>query len=107
MKKLFSLLIILSFIGLGSCNKKDSDPDYCAGAWATQVEAELNAVIAAAMTYGTDPTLANCNAYKAAIQDYIDALRPFENCNLWSAEVKAAFNDALDEAEADLEYACD
>lgn len=106
MKKLFALLAIVSFIGIGSCKKEEKDPDYCTGAWTTQISDELNAVMSAAIAYSTNPTTTTCNSYKTAMQAYINALRPFENCTLWTAQDKTAFQEALDEAEQDLATAC-
>ncbi|HLN20969.1 MAG TPA: hypothetical protein VK213_07755 [Bacteroidales bacterium] len=107
MKKLFALLIIVSFIGIGSCKKKDKEPDYCtAGAWTTQINDELTVVMNTAVAYSSNPTTANCNAYKTAMQGYINALKPFENCTLWTAQDKTAFRNALQEAEQDLATAC-
>ena len=106
MKKLLSMLIILSFLGLGACKKEKSDPDYCTTTWATQLNDELTVVMTTAMAYSSNPTTTTCNAYKAAMQAYIEALRPFENCTLWTLQQKAEFADALDEAEADLATAC-
>ena len=106
MKKLLCMLIILSFLGLGACKKEKTDPDYCSTTWATQLNDELSAVTSTLMAYSTNPTTTTCNAYKAAMQAYIDALRPFENCTLWTLQQKTAFMDSLDEAEEDLATAC-
>ncbi len=108
MKKLLTLLIILSFVGIGSCKKEEKDPDYCTStAWTQQLADELTAYMSAAMTYSSSPTAANCNALKTSLQAYINALKPFEKCSLWTAEQKAQFHDALVEAEDDLADACD
>jgi hypothetical protein len=56
--------------------------------------------------YSSNPTTTTCNAYKTAMQAYIEALRPYENCTLWTLQQKAEFTEALDEAEADLATAC-
>lgn len=100
------MLIILSFLGLGACKKEKSDPDYCTTAWASQLNEELTAVMTTALTYSSSPSTATCNAYKAAMQDYIEALRPFEKCSLWTAEQKAEFRESLEEAESELATAC-
>ncbi len=52
----------------------------CTNAWATDLEGELTAVIGAATAFSTDASDANCNAYKSAYQDYINALKPYGNC---------------------------
>lgn len=107
MKKLLSFLIILLLIGIGSCKKEDKEPDYCTSStWTMQLADELNAMVAASLTYSSNPTTATCTAYKASIQDYLDALKPFEKCSLWTAEQKEDFQQAIDEAEAELDSAC-
>lgn len=72
-----------------------------------QIQDEINAVTSAAIVYSGDPTLANCNAYKAAYQAYIDALEPFVQCTTWTAAAKADWQAALDEAEAEIDTLCD
>lgn len=107
MKKLLSLLIILSFIWIGSCKKEDKDPDYCTSStWTQQLADELNSMMGAALTYSSSPTTANCNTYKASIKAYIDALKPFEKCSLWTADQKAQFHEALVDAETEMNDAC-
>jgi len=101
-----SFLIIVSFLGVGSCKKKATDPDYCSTAWATQVTSEINAVSAAAQTYASDPTTANCNAYKAAYQNYLNALNPFVDCASWSVQQKNELEDAIDEAQQQISTLC-
>lgn len=95
-------MMILSFVGLGSCKKEEKEPDYCSTAWATQIQDELNTAIGAAITYSTNPTTANCNSYKTAMQAYIDALKPFSKCTGWTAEDKADFDESLADAEDEL-----
>ena len=107
MTKVFCFVIILSFLGFGSCKKKATDPDYCNTAWATSLQPEITAFTNALATYTNDPTTANCNAYKAAFQDYIDALEPFGNCTAWSAQDKADWEEALADAEAEISTLCD
>jgi hypothetical protein len=106
MLRLFYLLIIGTFLVLSSCKDEKSDPDYCSTAWSTQVQDELNAVISAATTYASDQTTQNCNAYKAAYQNYIDAMEPFGNCTIWSAQDKTAWENAIDEARAEISTLC-
>ncbi len=106
MIRLLSLLIILSFLGFGSCKKKLTDPDYCSAGWATQVQAEVTALSNAMTVYINNPTDANCLSYKAAYQNYINALKPFSKCTLWPLQQKEAFEAALAEAEAEISTLC-
>ena len=106
MKKLLIMLIILSFLGIGACKKEKTDPDYCTTTWVTQLATQISAMTTTALAYTSSPSVTTCNAYKAAIQNYINALKPFEDCSLWTAQQKAAFNESVEEAEADLATAC-
>jgi hypothetical protein len=53
-----------------------------------------------------DPSDANCNALKAAYQDYIDALRPYGNCPTLTGQSRTDWQNALNEAEADIDTIC-
>ena len=107
MTRLFCFLIVLSFLGVGSCKKKAVDPDYCTTNWTTTIQTELTAVTNALTAYGTNPTITTCNALKAAYEDYIDALEPFSECTLWTATTKTQWQDMIDEARAELPTLCD
>ena len=106
MYRVLFFLIVVSFLGMGSCKKKSADPDYCGTAWATQVTAEVNALSTAAQTYASNPTAANCNAYKAAYQNYLDALEPFVECAAWTAQQRNELEDAINEAQQQLTTLC-
>jgi hypothetical protein len=104
--RVISFLIILSFLGVGSCKKKATDPDYCGTAWATQVSSEINAVSTAAQLYASDPSTANCNAYKTAYQNYLNALNPFVDCAAWTVQQKNELEDAISEAQQQISTLC-
>lgn len=101
--KLFFVLLIAVLVGNGSCKKdKDSDPDVCATNWVTSTQDELTAVVNAAMAYGTNPTVTNCNAYKTAYQKYLNALKAYENCSALTGMSKAEWQEAISEAQEEL-----
>ena len=100
------VLIVVSFLGIGSCKKKTTDPDLCSTAWATQLSSEINALAAASQAYGSDPTPANCNAFKAAYQDYLNALEPFTDCAAWTDQQKQELQDEIDNAQAEISTLC-
>ncbi len=102
MKKVIGFTIIILFLGMGSCKKKNTEPDACGTNWAVTVSTKATAFYNAAIAYGTNATLANCNAYKTATQAYISALEPLNNCTLWAAQDKTAFQTAINEAKAEL-----
>jgi hypothetical protein len=106
MNRVLCFLIVVSFLGIGSCKKKATDPDRCGTSWATQLSSETNAVLAAAQTYGSDPTPANCNVLKTAYQKYLDALEPFTNCAAWTAQEKNDLQAAIDEAQQEINTLC-
>lgn len=108
MMRTFLFFAVITALTLSSCKKdKDADPSYCAGAWASEVSTEWSEVIAAATAYGTNPTHETCVAYKEAYQDYIDALKPYLQCTAWTPDQMAQLQDAIDEAEEDIETLCD
>ncbi|KPL15553.1 MAG: hypothetical protein AMS23_06885 [Bacteroides sp. SM1_62] len=110
MKKVLSrpLIFIFCFTLLVSSCSKDNDPDVlpCSTAWATELHDEINAVAAAATAFALDESAENCNALKAAYQDYIDALKPYGNCATLTGQDRADWQKALDEAEADVASIC-
>lgn len=107
MKKLLPVLVILLFVfSFDSCKKDKGDPDYCTSTWTTQLNTELTAVINTAFAYSASPTTANCNSYKTAVQNYLNALKKFDDCSLWTAEQKSQLQNAIHEAEQDLQNAC-
>ena len=109
MKTALKTLVIISLFSTGfiaACNNDDDGGGGGCGSfnWAISVSDELEGLSNAAVAYGTNPSVANCNAYKDAYRDYIDALRDVDNCiATLSATDRKAYNDALDEAEEELE----
>ncbi|MFK5972441.1 MAG: hypothetical protein QM485_04090 [Flavobacteriaceae bacterium] len=72
----FSILL-----GLGSCGKDSPlSPNCLSGSWIKNLEKEISAWSAASQKYGDDPTKANCENYKKAGVDYINALGKIKNC---------------------------
>lgn len=103
-KNYLSIFLVLVFVGLLSCDKKNDDLDDgpCATAWTVQVQAEVNAWSAAAQKYGTNPTPANCNAYKAAGQAYLDALEPYRDCSILTGVQRTQWEDAIANARQSI-----
>src|SRR5688572_10344911 len=100
-KLLTCLLFGLVFLTY-SCNDDDDDPVVCN--WTTELEAELNAVIAAANAYYADqvPDPAKCQTYKNAYQNYLNELDNYVECAALSGQ-QAEYQAALDEAQAELD----
>ncbi len=96
--------LVLCFIILFSC-KKDN-PVACSAAWATELQNEITSISTAATIYAMDQSVANCNALKAAYQDYIDALKPYGNCSTLTGQARTDWQNSLDEAESNLDSFC-
>jgi hypothetical protein len=106
MKTLYKLLLCLSVVGLlsiWSCKDDDDDPQGCD--YATETLDELNAVNAAATTYGNNPTPANCQALKDAYGAYLDELEDHVECAALSGQ-QAEIQASIDQAQASLDTIC-
>jgi hypothetical protein len=86
--------------GLVSCGGDDVDCD------PEVYEAELSMLsgdlFAAAFAYGFDPSPENCEAYKDALDEYLNEAEKYESCAEDAGELKE-FREALDEARAELD----
>ena len=97
MRIIFLLFAMIALLDFSSCRKETEDPAYCSEEWATDEE---NALFAAYNAYAADQSVANCNALKAACQDYIDALEPFLECvKTWTEAERQEVQDAIDETK--------
>lgn len=99
--KLFILIGLFLFLGLGSCSKKDKETP-CSNAWATDLQANMTAITNAFQAYAANQTPATCNTLKNAYQAYIDAMEPYGNCATLTVQEKSAWNTALADAKAGL-----
>jgi hypothetical protein len=109
MRKVLSshLIIIFCFtLFVTSCSKDDDGVAPCSTAWGTELQNELTAVINAGSAYGLDPSAANCSAYKAAYQDYINALKPYGNCATLTGQSRTDWQKAVSDAEAEVSALC-
>jgi hypothetical protein len=104
--RVLCILIVVSFLGIGSCKKKATDPDYCGTSWASQVTSQSNALSTAIQTYATNQTPANCTALKTAYQNYLNALEPFVDCASWTAQQSNELQSAIDEAQQQINTLC-
>lgn len=96
--KFFLAALLVSSLSYTAC-KKDDDPDTCI--FATELQAETDAVTAAAAAYGSNPTTQNCQAFIVAYEAYLQAaedLIPCANAAGQGVELQAA----IDNAEAQL-----
>jgi hypothetical protein len=78
----FLAFLFISITGIIGCSKSEDTPDIdtnCTN-WSDQFLAQANAYSLASQTYANDPTLANCQNYKAAGLAYIAALEGVIDC---------------------------
>lgn len=101
--KLCTFFIALSLLSTLACSKDNPGPGGCAANfnYAVELQDESSALSAAASAYGNDPSTANCNAFKAAYQDYLDAAEDIRPCVL-QADL-SAYQAAIDDARDDLD----
>lgn len=100
-KTLMLMTIIMGTVLLTSCGDKITGPlgNNCSGSITTAFSNELNAVTAASTAYANDQTPANCQAYKDAYLDYIEAIRDWEDCAV-AGNILGQWQQSLDAAEA-------
>ena len=100
----FALLAFAGLMLFSTCGKDDDNGpgDLCGNNfnYVTYLQDELNAITQAATAYANDPTTANCQAYIATIDDYLDEAETIESCVL--AADLTAYQQAIDEARTNL-----
>jgi hypothetical protein len=101
-KIFFSLFLMIAVFGFWTCDNKENNANPCSVAWATELSNEISAVSTAAQNYAISPTPANCNAYKQAMQAYLDALEPYGNCPGLTGQDRTDWQNALDSAQEDI-----
>lgn len=104
MKSKIVIYVSLLAISMGSCDKSNPlNPEGACfgGNWSAQYADELEAWSTAAQEYSNNPTTANCNKYKAAAKDYLDALNDVYDC-VPTANRKE-LDEAVKEAKADVD----
>ncbi len=91
-------LLVTGSLAFLSCKKDSNDPQSCN--YTQELQSELDAVNAAASAYAMDPTsMANCNAYKTALQNYLDKAKTFLDCAALSGQ-QAELQSAIDQEQA-------
>ena len=96
MKTLFTLLALFTFVAFMSCGGDDL-ADCTSNDFAQMVNAEIAALNAAGNAWANDPSQANCDAFKDAARDYLDAVEDLDGCaGVSQAEYDAAVASARD-----------
>ena len=97
--RIFFLCAVLTGIGSTSCKK--SEPACGSFGWSFAIQDEIQNLSTATTAYAQNDTPENCQAYKQAYIDYIDALKGWEHC-LLSEFDRADWHQALNEAEQEV-----
>ena len=100
----FPALILLSLISLSGCGDGDNDePSGCNSFnWSVELNDELTDLTTAISNFAQNPTEANCNSYRQALLTYVDALRPYGNCQGLTGQNRVEWQKLIDEDEEDL-----
>ncbi|WP_273568799.1 hypothetical protein [Maribacter halichondriae] len=80
---LISCITLVLTLGIGCSKNNPLNPlggCFGGGVWSENIITESNALVAAGQAYEDDPTEANCNNYKAAAEDYLNALKGVATC---------------------------
>lgn len=101
-----NLLRILFFCavltGIGSTSCKKSKAACGTFGWALSIQDELNNLSAATNAYSQNDTSENCNAYKQAYSEYLDALQGIEHCLVTDFE-RDDWQQSLNEAQQEVD----
>ena len=101
---IFLMSLGIPLMGLIGCSNSDdsSDNDLDCNNWTEQYLTQANAYSDAATLYANDPSLINCQNYKAAGLDYIDALEGVIDCvpTATTQEYINSLNEYRDEVNA-------
>ena len=101
--KLFRVLVFgVVLLSLSSVSCKKSGVSCGSTGWALGIQDEITNLSNAAGAYSTNPTTENCQKYRQAYIDYIDALKGWEKCLNTSAD-RAEWQQQLDEAEQEAQ----
>jgi len=95
-------LVFISVAIFCACGGDNDNNQSCSVAFSTELQAEINALNAAAQAYGMDPTPAKCLAYKNAAQAYVDALVPYGNCKDLVGQARTDWEASLNAARASV-----
>ena len=80
-KSLLSVVLLSATLLCIGCKDKDDDNPVNCNNWASEIADEAQAVTDAGVAWGSDPSnTQKCNAYRDALQDYVDVLEASENC---------------------------
>ena len=102
MKNLIQLLFLSLFVlFVTACGGDDVD---CEDALQNPniLSAEISALTTAAVNYYTDQSDANCQAYKDAIQGFLDEAKKYDDCFEGTAD-QQDYRESILEAESEID----
>jgi len=102
------ILIFLSCSFFFRCSPGDTTPTACSVQWSIELQDELSALSQAAIMHGQTQTKSSCENMRTAARAYLDALRPYGNCQALTGQSRSDWQNAVSEAEKDIdELDCD
>lgn len=102
MKNYILVLLCFAILGLAaSCGKDNDDQKSCNELISISNE-KVHIMSAAFNTYNANQTSENCQAYKVAVQGWLDAATPLLECPNFTAEEKADIQSSIVGANAAL-----
>lgn len=97
--KAFLGILVMSALLVSAC-KKDDDGVNCSN-YVNAIQEKLDAVLVASEAFSTNPSTANCEAYKAAVAEYLDTAENFIDCV--PTEDRAQYQQDIDELQAEID----
>lgn len=102
-KSLIAVLPLLCMLTFGCSLGGGDDVVTCSAQWSVELEQELNALSQASIAHAQNQTQTTCENLRTAMQNYLDGLRPYGNCSALTGQTRAAWQDAVEEAEDDIQ----
>lgn len=78
----------------------------CYSSWANAYSQSIQQMSQAAQNYAMDQTTANCNAYKDAYQQFLNDVKPYQNCGAIPVTERQEFIEQIEEAEEEIDDLC-
>jgi hypothetical protein len=98
--KTFLVALVAGSFALFSCGTKSAVN--CGSNFAGDLQSQTNALSTTLTAYSNDPSNANCEKYKDALEDYFNAFEGLRGCYGIGAS-KQAFDEAIKDAKDSLD----
>lgn len=100
--KFYALLFSVILFAASCGDDKSDDPVGCSQTFALEFQDEINGISAAASVYANDPTMENCEGYKASINIYLDAVEQWGDCARFYDQ-EDEWQESIDQARLDVQ----